>query len=113
MCPHQHINICKLRLLLYIKNTVSDLEWKMIYVGSAESEEYDQVLDTIYVGPIPEGRHMFVFQVRSNCLLNYFLVQFTNLFIDEKVHIEMGSCVFFIINWYKYCAAFCSILVFR
>lgn len=35
----------------------------MIYVGSAESEEYDQVLDTIYVGPIPEGRHMFVFQV--------------------------------------------------
>ena len=22
----------------------------------------DQVLDTIYVGPVPEGRHMFVFQ---------------------------------------------------
>lgn len=41
----------------------SDLEWKMIYVGSAESEEHDQVLDTIYVGPIPEGKHMFVFQV--------------------------------------------------
>lgn len=36
----------------------------MIYVGSAESEEFDQVLDTIYVGPIPEGRHMFVFQVK-------------------------------------------------
>ncbi|CAH2241921.1 jg23189 [Pararge aegeria aegeria] len=34
----------------------------MIYVGSAETEEHDQVLDTIYVGPIPEGRHMFVFQ---------------------------------------------------
>lgn len=34
----------------------------MIYVGSAESEEHDQVLDTIYVGPIPEGKHMFVFQ---------------------------------------------------
>lgn len=34
----------------------------MIYVGSAESEEYDQVLDTIYVGPVPEGRHIFVFQ---------------------------------------------------
>lgn len=39
-----------------------DLEWKMIYVGSAESEDYDQVLDTIYVGPVPEGRHIFVFQ---------------------------------------------------
>lgn len=34
----------------------------MIYVGSAESEEYDQVLDSVFVGPIPEGRHMFVFQ---------------------------------------------------
>ena len=57
-----------------------DLEWKIIYVGSAESEEYDQVidqqlqfydlvnlkaLDTVYVGPVPEGRHMFVFQVFS------------------------------------------------
>lgn len=45
---------------------ISDLEWKMIYVGSAESEEFDQVLDTIYVGPIPEGRHMFVFQVKHH-----------------------------------------------
>jgi len=40
----------------------------MIYVGSAESEEFDQVLDTIYVGPIPEGRHMFAFQVKRHKL---------------------------------------------
>uniref|UniRef100_A0A914VLI8 Uncharacterized protein n=1 Tax=Plectus sambesii TaxID=2011161 RepID=A0A914VLI8_9BILA len=39
-----------------------DLEWKLIYVGSAETESYDQVLDTVLVGPIPEGRHKFVFQ---------------------------------------------------
>lgn len=39
-----------------------DLVWKIIYVGSAESEEYDQILDTVYVGPIPEGRHKFVFE---------------------------------------------------
>lgn len=45
-----------------IEELKEDLEWKMIYVGCAESEEFDQVLDTIYVGPIPEGRHMFVFQ---------------------------------------------------
>lgn len=51
---------------LIILICVSDLEWKMIYVGSAESEEFDQVLDTIYVGPIPEGRHMFVFQVKHH-----------------------------------------------
>lgn len=38
-----------------IEGLKEDLEWKMIYVGSAESEEYDQILDTIYVGPVPEG----------------------------------------------------------
>ncbi|XP_027490022.1 histone chaperone ASF1A [Corapipo altera] len=41
---------------------LKDLEWKIIYVGSAESEEYDQVLDSVLVGPVPAGRHMFVFQ---------------------------------------------------
>lgn len=45
-----------------IEDLKEDLEWKIIYVGSAESEAYDQVLDTVYVGPVPEGRHMFVFQ---------------------------------------------------
>lgn len=44
----------------------ADLEWKIIYVGSAESEEYDQVLDSVLVGPVPAGRHMFVFQVSLN-----------------------------------------------
>jgi len=39
-----------------------DLEWKIIYVGSAESEDFDQTLDTVYVGPVPEGRHKFVFE---------------------------------------------------
>ncbi|XP_005993902.1 histone chaperone ASF1 [Latimeria chalumnae] len=45
-----------------IENLSEDLEWKIIYVGSAESEEYDQVLDSVLVGPVPAGRHMFVFQ---------------------------------------------------
>lgn len=45
-----------------IEDLQEDLEWKIIYVGSAESEEYDQILDTVYVGPVPGGRHMFVFQ---------------------------------------------------
>jgi len=39
-----------------------DLEWKIIYVGSAESEAYDQTLDTVVVGPIVAGKHMFVFE---------------------------------------------------
>uniref|UniRef100_A0AAY5JZ17 Anti-silencing function 1B histone chaperone n=1 Tax=Esox lucius TaxID=8010 RepID=A0AAY5JZ17_ESOLU len=45
-----------------------DLEWKIIYVGSAESEEYDQTLDSVLVGPVPAGRHMFVFQLQRNIL---------------------------------------------
>ncbi|CAG9830933.1 unnamed protein product [Diabrotica balteata] len=45
-----------------IEELREDLEWKMIYVGSAESEDYDQTLDSVFVGPIPEGKHMFVFQ---------------------------------------------------
>lgn len=45
-----------------IEDLNEDLEWKIIYVGSAESEEYDQTLDTVVVGPIIAGRHMFVFE---------------------------------------------------
>ena len=61
----------------------------MIYVGSAESEEYDQVLDTIYVGPIPEGRHMFVFQVIWFLVLKYSLrifmsVSYTHLDVYKR-----------------------------
>lgn len=44
-----------------LEDLPEDLEWKIVYVGSAESEEYDQILDTVYVGPVPEGRHKFVF----------------------------------------------------
>ena len=29
-----------------------DIEWKLIYVGSAESDEHDQELDSILVGPM-------------------------------------------------------------
>ncbi|CAD0085213.1 unnamed protein product [Aureobasidium mustum] len=32
-----------------------DLEWKLTYVGSATSSEYDQELDSLLVGPIPVG----------------------------------------------------------
>mmetsp|Transcript_6008 Transcript_6008/g.10647 ORF Transcript_6008/g.10647 Transcript_6008/m.10647 type:complete len:238 (-) Transcript_6008:269-982(-) len=39
-----------------------DLEWKVLYVGSAESSTHDQVLDEILVGPIPVGTNKFVLQ---------------------------------------------------
>lgn len=48
-----------------LEDLPEDLEWKIVYVGSAESEEYDQILDTVYVGPVPEGRHKFVFTAEA------------------------------------------------
>lgn len=39
--------------------TTIDLEWKVIYVGSAESSEHDQVLEEVVVGPVPVGVHRF------------------------------------------------------
>lgn len=45
-----------------LEDLPDDLEWKIIYVGAASSETYDQVLDSVLVGPVPAGRHRFVFQ---------------------------------------------------
>jgi len=46
------------------KETVhpADLEWKLTYVGSAEDDKCDQVLDTVLVGPVVRGAYKFVFQ---------------------------------------------------
>ncbi|XP_057967656.1 probable histone chaperone ASF1A [Malania oleifera] len=39
-----------------------DLEWKLIYVGSAEDETYDQLLESVLVGPVNIGNYRFVLQ---------------------------------------------------
>lgn len=39
-----------------------DLEWKVLYVGSAHDSHQDQVLDEILVGPVPVGLNKFVLQ---------------------------------------------------
>ncbi|KAM3718307.1 putative histone chaperone asf-1-like protein [Dirofilaria immitis] len=41
---------------------VEDLDWELVYVGSGESNAYDQILDSILVGPVGEGRHKFIFE---------------------------------------------------
>jgi len=67
-CVHNFIlGVCFKNTFLNL--LFSDLEWKIIYVGSAESEEYDQTLDTVVVGPIIAGRHMFVFEVIAGIYL--------------------------------------------
>lgn len=49
-------------LLHSYSKTISDLEWKVLYVGSAQDASLDQVLDEILVGPVPVGVNKFVLQ---------------------------------------------------
>lgn len=56
----QHCTLCGDPLFVY-----ADLEWKLVYVGSAENEQYDQELEDVFVGPVNVGTNQFVFQVCS------------------------------------------------
>ncbi len=40
-----------------------DIEWKVIYIGSAEDDSYDQVLDSVLIGPLQVGSMKFVLEV--------------------------------------------------
>ena len=41
---------------------MSDLEWKVVYVASAEDSGLDQTLEEVLVGPVPVGVNKFVLQ---------------------------------------------------
>ena len=43
----------------------ADIEWKVVYVGSASDKTKDQVLDLSIVGPLPFGASTFELDVRS------------------------------------------------
>jgi len=43
-----------------LEDIPDDLNWKLVYVGSSESEKYDQVLEDVVVGPIFRGPNEFV-----------------------------------------------------
>ncbi|CAJ2509450.1 Uu.00g144760.m01.CDS01 [Anthostomella pinea] len=45
-----------------LEHLEKDLEWKLTYVGSATSDQYDQELDSLLVGPIPVGVNKFNFE---------------------------------------------------
>lgn len=51
-----------MRLLARASHCFTDLEWKLTYVGSAQSDNYDQELDSLLVGPIPIGINKFIFE---------------------------------------------------
>lgn len=41
----------------------SDIEWKVIYIGSAEDDSQDQMLETVLIGPLNLGSMKFVLEV--------------------------------------------------
>lgn len=51
----------KIRFECLAPGIEGELDWKLIYVGSAESSEHDQELDSVLVGPVPVGTMEFVF----------------------------------------------------
>eukprot|EP01113_Clastostelium_recurvatum_P000595 TRINITY_DN10277_c0_g1_i1.p1 TRINITY_DN10277_c0_g1~~TRINITY_DN10277_c0_g1_i1.p1 ORF type:complete len:227 (-),score=47.96 TRINITY_DN10277_c0_g1_i1:60-740(-) len=46
-----------------IKELEEDVEWKVVYVGSASDNQYDQELDSVMVGPMHVGLMEFVLAV--------------------------------------------------
>ncbi|KAH7018310.1 ASF1 like histone chaperone-domain-containing protein [Microdochium trichocladiopsis] len=77
-----------------------DLEWKLTYVGSATSTQYDQELDSLLVGPIPVGVNKFIFEadppnttnIPSNEVLGVTVVLLTCAY-DGREFIRVGYYV--------------------
>merc|ERR1711935_349983 len=63
LSPSVHLaTLSSFAFALIAKNLQEDLDWKIIYVGSANSNEHDQELDEMSTGPIPVGTHEFVLE---------------------------------------------------
>ena len=65
-----------------------DLEWKVIYVGSAEDANADQSLEEVMVGPVPIGINKFVLQAAAP---DYSLIQQEDLI---GVTVVLVTCSF-------------------
>ncbi|KAL6551829.1 Histone chaperone asf1b [Orobanche gracilis] len=55
-------SVTPLKDVSVINKMPADLEWKLTYVGSAEDETYDQLLESVLVGPVNVGKYRFVLQ---------------------------------------------------
>jgi len=70
----------------------SELEWKLLYVGSAEDEKYDQELDSVLVAPVEIGTNKFVFQapapdpahIPEKDLLEVTVILLTCSYLDQE-----------------------------
>jgi len=48
-----------------LQDLQDDLEWKVTYVGSAESDSYDQELESVLVGPVVVGTYEFAMEASA------------------------------------------------
>lgn len=53
-CPNSGANESPL-------SSSTDIDWKLTYVGSAQSNQYDIELEEVSVGPVPHGINKFMF----------------------------------------------------
>ncbi|KAK2998183.1 hypothetical protein RJ639_023323, partial [Escallonia herrerae] len=53
---------------------VQHLEWKLIYVGSAEDETYDQLLESVLVWPVNVGNYRQTLQIHQKSVKRISLV---------------------------------------
>ena len=77
---------------LFLPSVLQDLEWKIIYVGSASSEAHDQTLDSVLVGPVPVGKHKFVFQVSPLSLASQ-LRGYSHAFVLPCIYVASDALV--------------------
>lgn len=75
-----------------LQSLQDDLEWKVVYVGSAENSTHDQILDEILVGPVPVGINKFILQadapdpatIPSSDILGVTVILVTCSYRDEE-----------------------------
>ena len=46
-----------------LSKIILPIEWKVIYIGSAKKEEYDQTLDSVIMNPMEYGSLKFTMEV--------------------------------------------------
>jgi len=56
-----------------------DIEWKLTYVGSANDKKYDQLLETIEIGPLQTGAMKFIFEV----IITFDYQHIFNIFLSQ------------------------------
>ena len=84
----------------YPPQLTQELEWKLIYVGSADDPQHDQELDSVLVGPVQVGKNKFVFSapapdvaaIPTKDLMEVTVILLTALY-REKEFIRIGYYV--------------------